>query len=334
MRAPKLPWLLTELAHIQAKGEKAIIFCEFREIQRMLRHYVEEVFGFAPDIINGDTSASAKHVASRQKRIKAFQLKPGFGVIILSPVAVGFGVNIQEANHVIHYTRTWNPAKEDQATDRAYRIGQIREVFVYCPIVYADDFKTFDVKLDELLTAKRSLAGDMLNGAGDVKPGDFAVEDIIPGADSVAFSATLSLDDALGMEWDYFECLIAAIWQKKGFQNVYRTPRHDDGVDVVAITGKVGILIQCKSCGADGGALGWDAVKEVVSGEAAYRQRHPGVNFQRVCVTNQSFNSTASIHADLNNVELLSQKHLLKLLEEFPVRMLDVERFLYTEWTE
>ncbi|MGY2437988.1 helicase-related protein, partial [Escherichia coli] len=91
----------------------------------------------APDIINGDTSASASHVQSRQKRIKAFQAKPGFGVIILSPVAVGFGVNIQEANHVIHYTRTWNPAKEDQATDRAYRIGQTREVSVYCPTVFA-----------------------------------------------------------------------------------------------------------------------------------------------------------------------------------------------------
>ena len=161
-------------------GEKAIIFCEFREIQRMLRHYVEQVFGFAPDIINGDTSAAAKHVASRQKRIKAFQAKPGFGVIILSPVAVGFGVNIQEANHVIHYTRNWNPAKEDQATDRAYRIGQTKQVYVYCPVVYADDFTTFEVKLDQLLSAKRALAGDMLNGTGEVTPGDFAIEDVIP----------------------------------------------------------------------------------------------------------------------------------------------------------
>jgi SNF2 family DNA or RNA helicase len=49
-------------------------------------------------------------------------------VIILSTTAVGFGVNIQKANHVIHYTRSWNPAKEDQATDRAYRIGQDKEV--------------------------------------------------------------------------------------------------------------------------------------------------------------------------------------------------------------
>src|SRR5207244_11430884 len=84
--------------------------------------------------------------------------RPGFGVLILSPVAVGFGLNIQAANHVVHYTRTWNPAREDQATDRAYRIGQERDVYVYYPVVRADDFSTFDVKLDELLSKKRVLA--------------------------------------------------------------------------------------------------------------------------------------------------------------------------------
>jgi SNF2 family DNA or RNA helicase len=109
-------------------------------------------------------------VASRQKRLKTFQAKPGFGAIILSPLAVGFGVNIQAANHVVHYTRTWNPAREDQATDRAYRIGQSRDVYVYYPVVTANDFMTFDEKLDRLLEQKRVLARDMLNGAGDVTP--------------------------------------------------------------------------------------------------------------------------------------------------------------------
>jgi len=62
----------------------------------------------------------------------------------------GFSVNIQAANHVIHYLRQ-EPAKEDQATDRAYRIGQTRDVHVHCPLTTAQDFKTFDVKFDELL---------------------------------------------------------------------------------------------------------------------------------------------------------------------------------------
>lgn len=179
-QSPKLDWLLRTLEVIQDRGEKAIIFCEFKAIQRLLRHYLREAFGITVDVINGDTSAAGSRVDSRQKRIRAFQEAPGFGVIILSPVAVGFGVNMQAANHVIHFTRTWNPAKEDQATDRAYRIGQTRSVYVYYPTVAADDFTTFDVKLDHLLGRKRELAGDMLNGAGDIGLGEFVIEELQP----------------------------------------------------------------------------------------------------------------------------------------------------------
>ena len=89
-------------------------------------------------------------------------------------------MNMQAANHVIHFTRTWNPAKEDQATDRAYRIGQTKDVFVCYPTVSAGDFKTFDVKLDELLERKRSLASDMLNGSGEIGLRDFDVDELRP----------------------------------------------------------------------------------------------------------------------------------------------------------
>jgi SNF2 family DNA or RNA helicase len=175
--SPKMKWLIMKLEEIRQRdqgcGEKAIIFCEFKELQRKLQKVIVEYFGFTPDIINGDTSADGKHADSRQKRIRIFQEQPGFSVIVLSPVAVGFGVNIQAANHVIHFTRTWNPAKEDQATDRAYRIGQTKDVYVYLPTVVSDDFVTFDAKLDELLTQKRNLSHDMLNGASSVKAADF-----------------------------------------------------------------------------------------------------------------------------------------------------------------
>ncbi len=171
-KAPKLKWLLQTLDGIRAKQEKVIIFVEFHDLQRQLQRYIRERLGFSPDIINGTTSAAASAANSRQKRLKHFQQHEGFGVIILSPLAVGFGVNIQAANHVIHYTRTWNPAKEDQATDRAYRIGQTRDVYVYYPVATAE-FLTFDMKLDELLGWKRGLSEDMLNGCGDLCAGDF-----------------------------------------------------------------------------------------------------------------------------------------------------------------
>lgn len=333
-KAPKLGWLLDQLERISTKGEKAIVFCEFRNIQRLLQHYIEQTFKLRADIINGDTSAAASHAASRQKRIKAFQAQPGFGVIILSPVAVGFGVNIQAANHVIHYTRTWNPAKEDQATDRAYRIGQKKDVHVYYPVVTADDFSTFDVKLDQLLTKKRELASDMLNGSGDLTPSDFNIVDVSPSGNFDALQERIDLDLALRMEWRHFEGLAAALWSKQGFELCYCTPgTNDQGVDVVAISGRCGALIQTKTSSNEGMKLGWETVKDVVGGEAFYRRRHPNVKFKKVGMTNQYFNAQAREQAELNDVLLVDQTSLGDLLSRYPVTMLELERILYSDWS-
>nr|WP_307878580.1 DEAD/DEAH box helicase [Acinetobacter seifertii] len=121
--SPKVDWLIKTLEAIKAKNEKVIIFTEFRDIQVFLKRILLERFGLNVTTVNGDSNASSKKGLTRQNLIDRFQATSGFNVIILSTTAVGFGVNIQRANHVIHYTRSWNPAKEDQATDRAYRIG-------------------------------------------------------------------------------------------------------------------------------------------------------------------------------------------------------------------
>ncbi|CAA0201136.1 DEAD/DEAH box helicase [Acinetobacter baumannii] len=169
--SPKVDWLFNTLQMIQQRNEKAIIFTEFREIQVFLKRVLMERFGLNVTTVNGDTNTSSKSGLTRQNLIDKFQEKPGFNVILLSTTAVGFGVNIQAANHVIHYTRSWNPAKEDQATDRAYRIGQQKEVYVYYPTIYAPDgeeLETFEVKLDRLLGSKRVLATDMLQPKMDL----------------------------------------------------------------------------------------------------------------------------------------------------------------------
>lgn len=98
------------------------------------------------------------HRQTRQASINEFQAVDGFNVIIMSPVAAGMGLNVTAANHVIHYSRHWNPAKESQATDRAYRIGQTKDVYVYYPMAVTSDIKTFDEILDDLLSRKTSLA--------------------------------------------------------------------------------------------------------------------------------------------------------------------------------
>jgi SNF2 family DNA or RNA helicase len=332
--SPKLDWLLTQLDLIRLKdnkGEKVIIFCEFRNVQCLLQHYIKEVFGIHADIINGDTSASSTHSDSRQKRIRIFQEKIGFNVIILSPVAVGFGVNIQAANHVIHYMRTWNPAKEDQATDRAYRIGQTKDVYVYYPVICGGDFVTFDERLDQLLELERSLAGDVLNGSSDISFSDFSVDQIVPDNFKNQVDDKVTIDVALQMDWRLFEGLAAALWKKQGFSTVYCTPPSgDNGVDVVAISGNLGVLIQTKTSSIDGYKHGWDTVKELIAGRAFYEAKHPGVKFKLVGLSNQFFNNHANQNAKLNNVELLDQSMLEKMLTEHTLGILEVEKFIWS----
>lgn len=160
--SPKLAWLVDRLQEIRAAGEKVIVFTEFRDIQRLIQRAIASRLNYQASIVNGSTSVEAGANDSRQAIIDAFQAKPGFGAIVLSTTAVGFGVNIQAANHVIHFTRPWNPAKEDQATDRAYRIGQEKEVFVYYPTVLGDGFESFEERVAKRLATKRVLSNDML----------------------------------------------------------------------------------------------------------------------------------------------------------------------------
>lgn len=150
------------LDEIKKKEEKVIIFVERKETQKMLQKLCLERYGIITKIINGDTPSIVKrnmpNKQSRQSSIDEFQAVDGFNVIIMSPVAAGMGLNVTAANHVIHYSRHWNPAKENQATDRAYRIGQTKDVFVYYPMAVRSDIKSFDETLDDLLSRKTSLA--------------------------------------------------------------------------------------------------------------------------------------------------------------------------------
>jgi len=331
--SPKMAWLLSQLLLIKAKGEKVIVFCEFRDLQRTLQRAIGERFGSVPDVINGDTSADSTNSNNRQRRIKKFQDEPGFGVIVLSPLAVGFGVNIQAANHVVHFTRTWNPAKEDQATDRAYRIGQTKDVHVYYPVVVAHDFLTFDAKLDKLLEWKRGLSTDMLNGAGDVSPADFGDLEAPDGGNAFG-NELLGPDDIGSLDSDAFEAFCALLWSKRGYTRTIKTQRvGDGGVDVIAIKGSEGVAIQCKSSTIQGRGHGWEAVKDVSAGVASYAKRYAGVKFAMVAVTNQRFNSTARQQAQVLGVELIEGEDLEALIAQHPMKRGELERFLISGWS-
>ena len=101
---------------------------------------------------------------SRKDRVDVFQQRSGFDVMVLSPRAGGVGLTLTAANHVIHLSRWWNPAVEDQCTDRVYRIGQEKAVHVYLPIARHPRFGdfSFDIKLDRLIEGKRAMSRKVL----------------------------------------------------------------------------------------------------------------------------------------------------------------------------
>src|SRR5690606_20653434 len=111
---------------IAARQEKVLVFTQFRELTDILAHYLGECFGREGLVLHGGTA-----VKNRQKLVEQFQNPSGPPFFVLSLKAGGTGLNLTEASHVIHFDRWWNPAVENQATDRAFRIGQKKNVVVH-----------------------------------------------------------------------------------------------------------------------------------------------------------------------------------------------------------
>lgn len=153
------------LDSIRERDEKAIVFVINKWVQLRLAQWIHARYGVQPSIVNGETSAlSTRRRASRRDLVQGFQARPGFGVIIMSPLAAGTGLTVTGANHAIHLERHWNPAKEAQATDRIYRIGQTKDVHIYLPMaIYPDDsIPSFDLTLHQLLEQKTDLKDAVL----------------------------------------------------------------------------------------------------------------------------------------------------------------------------
>lgn len=323
-QSPKFNWLIDRLDEIQNLKEKALIFTEFLDLQRTLQFYLNQRYQLGlklPRIINGSVKSTSASTENRQSFIDEFQAKAGFQILILSPIAAGFGLNIQAANHVIHYTRPWNPAKEDQATDRAYRIGQKKDVYVYYPTIFSNEFLTFEEKLDQLLRSKRALSKDMFNGSMEAKLEEFHE---ILGSDTGIGSE--NRDDALitaetlpRIVGRPFETLCRAIWTKRGFTCLQTRASGDGGIDIVATQGAHGLLIQCKASALKK-SLGWEAIKDVIAGAKAYELQFPHVKFEKVAVTNQTFNINSIHQSEINKVTLIDNLILGQWLSEFPLR--------------
>ncbi len=169
----RLSCMFKILDSIVARREKALIFLESLEMQEVLAVMLQRRYKLPrpPMLINGSVAGP-----KRQDAVNSFQKSRNvFDVMVLSPKAGGVGLTLTAANHVIHLSRWWNPAVEDQCTDRIYRIGQDRDVHVYYPLAIHPDPSisecSFDLKLHALLERKRTISRDVLippEGADDV----------------------------------------------------------------------------------------------------------------------------------------------------------------------
>lgn len=151
------------LDRVAEVDEKVLVFLESLDLQDadQLPLLLKRRYGLArlPMVINGQVGTEA-----RQARVNDFQRERGFDVMLLSPKAGGVGLTLTAANHVVHLSRWWNPAVEDQCSDRVYRIGQTRPVHIYYPLAVLPEAQeySFDVQLQQLMDRKRKLAQDLL----------------------------------------------------------------------------------------------------------------------------------------------------------------------------
>ena len=143
---------------IYEKRERVIVFTQYREITEYLAGFLKEIFQVDGYVLHGGTSVSA-----RGKIVEAFQGESYVPFIVLSVKAGGTGLNLTKANHVIHFDRWWNPAVEDQATDRAFRIGQTKNVMVHKLVSRG----TIEEKIDTMIESKKELADKVIGAGGE-----------------------------------------------------------------------------------------------------------------------------------------------------------------------
>ncbi|TAE20746.1 MAG: helicase SNF2 [Cytophagales bacterium] len=164
----KATMLLDLLETIYANHEKVLIFTQYHEMGVLLQEFIQQRFGHEPLFLHGGTPRS-----DRDEMVEQFQKNRSDHTFILSLKAGGTGLNLTQANHVIHYDLWWNPAVENQATDRAFRIGQTKNVLVYRLMNQG----TLEEKIDAMIRSKKELA-DLSVKTGETWLGDLSDEDL------------------------------------------------------------------------------------------------------------------------------------------------------------
>lgn len=305
---PKLKCTFDILTEIALKNEKVILFVNTLELQRDLANLIHQWyftnFGKSVDceVFNGTLS-----LTERSDVLQRFKATSGFKSIIISPRSGGAGLNIVEANHVIHYTREWNPAIERQATDRAHRLGQKKEVNIYYPTSSLKHLGQVSAEehLANILRAKRDVIDDFTISEGELSVNEKSFSSMNFTSDS-----TFLTPEGVATLGPYrFEKLVAKYFEYLGHSVELVGGAGDVGCDIVTKSPSGNLLVQCKFTEVNA-VQNTAGIKEIRGSHSTYENRY-GCKFSLVAVTNSIFSSNAhSLAIDGLKVELLEGKKL------------------------
>ena len=316
----KLKSLIVLLNDIKKRQEKCIIFTENKRLQTFLSLALGKKYQIGPlSIINGDAKAVSKNASTptRKSMIADFEAKDGFNIIVMSPIAAGTGLTVVGANNVIHFERHWNPAKEAQATDRVYRIGQKKDVNIYIPILRHPKMESFDVNLHGLLS-KKTLLKDAVITPEEVIPMPGGV-----GCDGEFTDNTLISEKEINkLSWEQFEALAVEVMAKELMsETLYLTQNGNDyGADGIVLTNDSLNLLQVKHTTSKIYNGGYKAINEVYSAKPKYEPLFEKTNTHLFFITNASrLSKQAREAARGSDVEILNGENFVNLVAKHKI---------------
>jgi SNF2-related domain/Restriction endonuclease/Helicase conserved C-terminal domain len=300
------------LKEAKDQNRGVLVFVDIRKAQDMLQVMIRDELALpqTPEVINGNTSPAA--VADIKTR---FQAGSGFGVLLLGPRSAGFGLTLTRATQVVHLNRWWNPAVEDQCSDRTHRKGQKLDVTVHLPIARHPRLgnESFDLILDGLLDFKREQSRRVIvpSSMNENELAEFFAR-LTRG---VAEVGRETLDNLDRKDWRSFETWVASRFQVAGWQ-VNDTPTSGDGgADVICRHPHGGrpVFIQVKHRQMGLGSVDESAVRQVASAPSRYRRFTWFNEPMLLAVSNGTFELRARTLASQLRVRLVDRVEITNL---------------------
>jgi SNF2 family DNA or RNA helicase len=330
-QSSKLQAVVAKLRDIRKLQEKTVIFAYRVEMQQILAAVISSEFGINVEIINGvktkagsqGSSGTQSSKQNRETKLTGFRESRGFNVIILSPFVASIGLTITEANHVIHYGRWWNPAVEAQATDRVYRIGQEKPVFVHLPILRDSKKrlqKSFDESLHEMMLDKQNRAREFLTPLPEEdRLGEELLGQIKGQSRSTNASDPVTSERVDSLPPHLFEALVACLLEDQGHRTILTARSNDHGADVLSFREGEVWIVQVKHTSKDI-LIGSIAMSDLMAARMSY-STPLSYSVCLMAITNGSFAKETQKEASQHGIRLLDRRELMAQLRASTLTM-------------